>query len=60
MIGIILFLLFLLGCESKPTEEQLVRECQSRNGTPDVGTPGVVKCEMPRFSQNTQSPARYN
>jgi len=34
MIGLMLFLI-LVSCESKPTEEQLVRECQNRNGVPN-------------------------
>ena len=42
-----LFLLLLLvACEPKATEEQLVRQCQDRGGTPDLR--GPVKCEMPQ------------
>jgi len=42
-----LFLLLLLvACEPQPTEEQLVRQCQDRGGTPDLR--GPVKCEMPQ------------
>jgi len=36
MIELVLLLLLLLSCESKPTEEQLVRECQNRNGVPNT------------------------
>jgi hypothetical protein len=45
MIGLMLFLI-LVSCESKPTEEQLVRECQNRNGVPNLQ--GGFKCEMPQ------------
>ena len=48
MIELGLLLLLLLGCESKPTEEQLVRECQNRNGVPNIQQRGEFKCEMPQ------------
>lgn len=62
MVSLVLFFLVLVGCQSQPTEEQLVRECQSRLGIPDVR--GPFKCEMPegqtRLNQKTPGPARYN
>ena len=58
MIGLILFLLFLVGCEGKPSEEQLVRECQNQLGIPDVR--GAFKCDMSQFAQHTGVPSRYN
>jgi len=58
MIRLSLFLLLLVACEGKPSEEQLVRECQNRYGVPDVR--GPFKCEMPsgQKRQQTSVPAR--
>jgi len=46
MIELVLLLLLLLSCESKPTEEQLVRECQNRNGVPNIQQRGEFKWEI--------------
>ena len=58
MITLMLVLLLAVGCAGKPTEEQLVRECQNRGGTPDIR--GPFKCDMPQFAQHTPAPSRYN
>jgi hypothetical protein len=46
MIGLVFFLLLLGGCQSKPGLDELVRDCQNRNGMPNVR--GEFKCEMPQ------------
>lgn len=58
MIGLILSLLLLVSCADKQSEEQLVRECQNRGGTPDVR--GSFKCETPQFAQDAPRPSRFN
>jgi len=61
MIGLILFLLLLVGCEGRPNEEELVRACQNRGGIPDVHVQGSFNCEADRqFAQRTPAPARFN
>jgi hypothetical protein len=47
MIGLVFFLLLLMGCESKPSIDELVRQCQDRGGIPNVR--GEFKCQ----DQNT-------
>lgn len=56
MIGLILSLLLLMGCADKQSEEQLVRECQNRGGTPDVR--GSFNCETPQFAQHAPGPSK--
>ncbi len=62
MMTLSLFLLLPIGCEITPTEEQLVRECQNRNGTPDIR--GAFQCEMSqeqkRLSQYAPPPVRHD
>jgi len=65
MIRFVLFLLLLVGCESKqPTEEQLVADCQNRRGIPNVQVKGSFKCEMPKdqtqlAQRGSPPPSRY-
>jgi len=59
-----LFVIFILatGCETAPTEEQLVRNCQNRGGTPSIQ--GPFKCEIPdgqsQLASRQTPPARFN
>jgi hypothetical protein len=60
MSRLVLYLLLIAACEPKPTEEELVRECQNRNGTPNVQ--GQFNCEMPQAQNKQQArpPERYD
>ena len=56
-LGSLVLLVLLADCKTQPrTEEQLVRECQYRGGSPNVS--GSFKCEMPekktQLSQQTE------
>ena len=46
MRGLLFFVILLVGCESEPSLDQLVRDCQNRNGVPNVR--GEFKCKMPQ------------
>jgi len=56
----VMLVLVLVGCEGKPAEEQLVRECQNRGGIPDVHVQGSFKCDTPQLSPHTPAPSRFN
>ena len=60
MSSLVLFLLLIAACDPKPTEDQLVQECQARGGNPDIRA--QFKCEMPQAQNKQQTPpaARYN
>lgn len=60
MLRLVLFLLLIAACESKPTEEELVRGCQAHGGIPDIRS--QFKCEMPQAQGKQQTPpaAKYN
>ena len=44
MTWLMFFLVLLMSCESKPTLDELVRDCQNRGGVPNVRA--EFKCEM--------------
>jgi hypothetical protein len=52
-------MMLLGGCQSKPGLDELVRDCQNRNGMPNVR--GEFKCEMNRDKSTlsiTTTPSR--